>query len=141
MTIVLSINAEINIPITVSERNGINRIDETVSLGVPLSQTNNITGISNFKVVDSQNNNIPAQFRVLSRYHGSSDDASKAIRVVLVDLKASVNATQSETYYLKNSGSGTANYQDLITENSTHFIITTGSLIGKIKKTVSICST
>ena len=70
MTIVLSINAEINIPITVSERNGINRIDETVSLGVPLSQTNNITGISNFKVVDSQNNNIPAQFRVLSRYHG-----------------------------------------------------------------------
>ena len=68
-------------------------------------------------------------------------DASKAIRVVLVDLKASVNATQSETYYLKNSGSGTANYQDLITENSTHFIITTGSLIGKIKKTVSICST
>ena len=125
----------VDVQLSVKERAGVDRINEPVTYGVPLSQDDNITSVNVLQITDSDGGNIPAQFRVLSRYHGEVDNITKPIRSVLVNFKTDVNANQTKLLYLKNNGSGTVSGSDLVSETTSEFVIDTSNLQLKISKT------
>jgi len=91
----------INIPLSVSECAGIKRADEPLTSGIPLPESANITSTLDLEVCDNNNIRIPAQFTVLSRWHGIPSDETKPIKWVLLDFNADVNIGGTSTYYLR----------------------------------------
>ena len=69
----------------------IDHVHELVQASVPLQQGSGITHVNQLALEGVSD----AQFRVLSRYEGSLDDASKEIRWVEVDFLANLDANQT----------------------------------------------
>lgn len=124
----------LNIPLQVVERANIDRINEVVSYGVPIAKSDNILSVADIGLTDSENG-IPAQFRVLSRYGGQSDNPDLPIRMVLVDFRTDINSGSTKYFYLTDNGTGTATGTPLAKENETHIIVNNGVFELKIKKT------
>jgi hypothetical protein len=98
-----SLPSGLSIPLTLkntSPNGALARMKEPVTSGVPLSESLGITDTSDLILLDSQNNAVPAQFTVLSRYGGEVKDDAKPIRWVLLDFQADVPAGSSSTYRL-----------------------------------------
>ncbi|MDH3974037.1 MAG: hypothetical protein OEV42_07145 [Deltaproteobacteria bacterium] len=113
----------LNEPLEVKERYGLNRVNEPVTYGIPISEKENITNTSELSITGTD-----AQFRVLSRYNGLPSDTSKPIRMVLADFKANVNANATATYYFTNTNSGTVSAPDLALKQTGYVEINTGKL-------------
>ena len=126
----------LNVPLTVTDYAGIDRIDEPVTSGVPLPKEANITSINQLQITDSQGNPIPAQFTVLSRWNGTPDDISKPIKWVLLDFEANVPANGTVVYYLKDTtnGGNTQNTNLSIQEDTDKIIVNTGKAKFQISK-------
>ncbi|MDY6833976.1 MAG: hypothetical protein SVY53_04155 [Chloroflexota bacterium] len=124
----------LQVALSVKERSGIDRNDEPVTSGIPLSRDNNITNVDELCIKDSAGNLVPAQFRVLARYDGEPTDTSRPIRVVLVDFAAQVSANSESLYYLEDKGAGTMTGPDIASEDATHILLTTGAVTAKINK-------
>jgi len=76
-----------------------------VSGGVPIPRDATdgrapITDPTQLSVVDAQGNAVPAQFRVLARWDGDRNDASRPIKWLLVDIQADVPARSTAKYRL-----------------------------------------
>ncbi|MDY7031535.1 MAG: hypothetical protein SVY10_06450 [Thermodesulfobacteriota bacterium] len=119
--------------LTVHERADITRNNEPVVCGVPLASTDNITSTANLGIFSS--NELPAQFRVLSRYGGLPSDTDKPIRMLLCDVQVNLPASDSLTLYLKDTGSGTATGSNIASETNDHVILSTDSMTVKIRRT------
>jgi hypothetical protein len=124
----------VSIPLTIKEYSGITRINEPVTSGVPLKESDNIRDINNLRVEDGSGNPIPAQFKVLSRWKGTPADISKPIKWLLVDFQVNVDSSNSIVYYLKNTGSYNPNSNLALTQDSNQVIVSTGSAQFKINK-------
>ena len=125
----------INIPLSVSEYAGIQRADEPLTSGIPLPESANITSVLDLEVCDLDNNRIPAQFTVLSRWNGIPSDETKPIKWVLLDFNADVDIGGTSTYYLR-SGAGDSTpvtNLDLI-EDEDSIVVNTGAAKFTINK-------
>ena len=131
--------AALDIPLSITDYAGIDRTGEPVSSGIPLPQDENITSVDSLQVIqvtDGDNNPIPAQFRILSRWHGTVDETTKPIKWVLADFQAYVPAEGTATYHLTDQGTGNIADTNLeIQEDNDHITISTGKAIFKIRKT------
>jgi hypothetical protein len=77
---------------------------EPVSIGVPFPLTSPpLLSISQpgLSVSDALGQTVPAQFKVLSRWHGQRDDAGAPLKWVLVSFAADVPGQSTATYVLR----------------------------------------
>ena len=80
------INAKVfclDVPLTVTDYAGIERISEPVTSGIPLPESADIKNPYSLRIFDSGGSPVPAQFTVLARWAGKPDDLSKPIKWVL----------------------------------------------------------
>lgn len=130
-----SVSLALNVQLTVDERVQVSRTSEPTSYGVPLARDANILSTSKLGIFSSDGPELPAQFRVLSRYGGKPDDPTRPIRMVLCDVQLDVGASASRVLFLRDDGSGTTVGPNLATENPLHIVLSTGPMTMRIKKT------
>lgn len=58
-----------------------------VTIGVPVSETANLTDVSQLSVEDANGSLLPLQTRVLARWNGIADDSNKPVKWLLADFK------------------------------------------------------
>ncbi len=123
-----NIFAAINIPIIISEAipdnvSGLDRVNEPVTVGIPLPESSGITSIDQLGISGS----VIGQFRVLKRHPNNN------IWWVLVDTQASVNANGASTLSLIN-GSGNFGGESLASDVGNQILINTGAATFTINK-------
>jgi hypothetical protein len=91
--------------LTVRETAGIARTGEVLSSGVPLPRSPAILSTAGLAVVDGANAPVPAEFRILGRWHADLEDLAAPIQWLLVSFPASVAANGSASYRLVIDGS------------------------------------
>ncbi|MFN7973578.1 MAG: hypothetical protein U0166_14715 [Acidobacteriota bacterium] len=92
--------ASVSVPITVTERIGVARIDEPVLVGVPLPQSFGVLTPSGLGLQDGGGAYVPSEVFVTARWGGTPTDATRPIKWLLVAFRASVGAGQQATYTL-----------------------------------------
>jgi len=118
--------AAVKIKLTVKETIGINRNNEMVHNGVPISRNDKILTTSNLIINDGKGVQIPATFEVLSRWAGGKDDITKPIQWLLVSFPATLEAHSSATYYIQTGSPKVSTPHISIVETSSSIIVTTG---------------
>lgn len=88
------------LPFTVTNDLPVARVGELVTTGVPIRNLVACMSTAGFTVIDDTGAPVPAQFKVLGRWHGSRDDTSKRLKWVLVSFPATVPAASSRVYTL-----------------------------------------
>lgn len=92
--------------LTVREPAGVARQGEPVTAGIPVARAAGVTSTGGLRLLDAAGREVPAQFKVTSRWGGSPSDASLPARWVLVDFQADVAANGSASYTVSDGGSG-----------------------------------
>ncbi|OGY88017.1 MAG: hypothetical protein A2233_04855 [Candidatus Kerfeldbacteria bacterium RIFOXYA2_FULL_38_24] len=120
------------------EEEGIERKNEPVTFGVPLTQKANILTTNNFGVFDGTGTEIPAQFTVTARWGGTADNTKLPIRWVLVDTQVNVSGNNIATYTIsskKGRGNATGATTGLfLTEDANYYTIQTGATTFRLRK-------
>ncbi len=125
----------INVELNVREARGVARTNEPVTSGVPLRKVDNITDTGSLRLTQADGvTEIPAQFRVLSRFQGAPADGARPIRVVLVDYQISLSANKTETFYLQDVAATLSARVHLCAEDTGSITATTGKLTFKVSK-------
>ncbi|MFQ5646065.1 MAG: fibronectin type III domain-containing protein [bacterium] len=89
--------ASLDIPLTITERADVDRLNEPVTTGVPLPEgavRETSGGKIPLKLLDERGKEVPAQFKVTSRW------PDKTVRWLLLDFQASVENSEKKTYRL-----------------------------------------
>ncbi|MBI4672531.1 MAG: DNRLRE domain-containing protein [Chloroflexi bacterium] len=116
----------LNVALTVRENNGVARVNDPVTQGVPLPFNAYVYNASTLVLSNASQQAVPAQFTVLARWGGAPDDASKPIKWVLVDFQANVAANGSAIYQLK-TGTPPALSGIQTTDSATTLEVNTGA--------------
>lgn len=121
--------AQINVPITVQEAiwpgvSGVNRTADTVTVGIPLRDADNITAVTQLGIQGA----AAGQFRVLGRWPSGN------IKWVLVDTQVSVTAGSVNQSIALVRGSGNFGGSDLATDNGSTITVNTGPAQFTIRK-------
>lgn len=117
----------LDVQLTAIETQGVARTSEMVHNGVPLAKSDNVTDSSTLVIWDGSNA-VPATFDVLARWGGGKDDDAKPIKWVLVSFPASVTASGTSTYRLRDFGTPAAPLGTLtVTDGATAITVNTGS--------------
>jgi hypothetical protein len=90
--------AELRVPLTLSERAGIERVDEPVTGGVPLPE-GRVEDPARLALLGPDGQPVPAQFAVATRWY-----PGRSIKWVLVDFQVSLPANGRATYTLTDTG-------------------------------------
>lgn len=117
------------VPLTVRDPAGGARAAEPVTSGVPLPK-GAVFSASDLRLVDARGLEVPAQFKVLSRWDGPPEDEAKALKWVLVDFQADVPAGGESVYRLQfGPGVSRGAYGPaLLRPDGPHYRIETGAL-------------
>ena len=116
----------LSVKLTVTESAGLARIQEPITIGIPIPQTANILDTSKMKITATNGTtSIPAQFTVLTRWGGLATDTAKPIYWVQADFEADVPAGTIATFYLKNDGSYIPT--GMTATSASAFTVTTGT--------------
>ncbi|MHC4715895.1 MAG: golvesin C-terminal-like domain-containing protein, partial [Planctomycetota bacterium] len=116
------------VDLTIPEIAGFARVAEPVTSGVPLPD-GAVTATDNIRLMQGAQE-VPAQFKVLARWDGLTDDPSKYIKWVLVDFQADVSAGASATYTLEYGTDVTHGSfgADLVTDQGAYHAVDTGPM-------------
>jgi len=119
----------IDVPIIVHEaliKNdpGTNRINEPVTIGIPLAEDSGITSINQLGL----QNVLAGQFRILDRWTNGN------IKWVLADFQTSLNAGETKEDISLINGAGNFGGSDLATEDDSYIYINTNNAQFTIKK-------
>jgi hypothetical protein len=126
----------LDVPLVVSNTLNVNRTTEPVTSGVPVPRDVNLTDLSTLRLLDKNGQPLPAQFTPLARWGGTPDDASKAVRWLLLDFQASVSADGSTSYRLVDWSGQTPTYPTLsVTTGADAVTVDTGVAHFHIDKT------
>jgi len=113
--------------LTLTNDQSISRDNEVAFSGIPIAQSLQLFNTDSLAIVDHNNQRIPAQFEVLSRWGGLVSDTSLPIRWLEVAFSANVNANSSQTYSL---GYDNSNLNDSlaasITSVGSDYLVDTG---------------
>jgi len=104
----------LNLPLAVDETSGVARHQEPVTSGIPLPEALGLLDTARLGIFDPEGREVPAQFRVLSRWRGVPSDHGRPIKWLLVDFQADVPAGARVVYSLRDTGSGPAEPEDLL---------------------------
>ena len=103
---------------------GTDRINEPVTIGIPLAEDSGITSINEFGL-----QNVSAgQFRILDRWHNGN------IKWILADFQTSLNAGETKENIALINGAGNFGGNNLATEDDNYIYINTGIAQFTIKK-------
>lgn len=111
------------------------RVGEPVTSGVPLPESRGLFSTDRLQVMDSGGRQVPAQFRVLSRWRGGPDDVSRPIRWLEVNFPADVPAGGRATYVLDDAGAGSSSRRLDAVQTADRITITTGPARFEIDRT------
>ncbi len=78
------------------------RISEPVVGGVPLPEDAHVLDPSELAIVAQDGQVLPAQFKVLARWHGIPSDTTKPIKWVLVNFQGNLGKGETVDYLLTN---------------------------------------
>ena len=114
---------EVNIPVTIKETNGIERVREPVSIGIPFPK-GEVTDPSLLCVLDKDGGVIPFATKILNTWFDGSS------RWVLFDLQISLQPYEETACFIttesKRKSEGVFPYRIRIEENAEEFIVRTG---------------
>ncbi|MCP4671239.1 MAG: hypothetical protein GY857_08025 [Desulfobacula sp.] len=110
----------LNIPLTIKEVAGVDRLNDIVSSGVPFPQ-GLIHDPDKLAVYNPDGVQIPAQFKVLERW--IEDGQDKSIKWLLVTFLGNVAANSQKIYYLRHSKKFLSETPVAINETESNFII------------------
>jgi len=98
-----SANAGLNqgVPIKVVDELGLERRGELVRLSVPLGSSEGILQPEELRLVDSEGQEVPVQWRVLTRWRAAPQNASRPVRFALARFLVDLDAGQTRHYELK----------------------------------------
>jgi PKD repeat protein len=113
-------------PLIIKETLGIDRDNEMVCNGIPVSRIDDIKDKSALYISDDNGNKISACFEVLSRWAGGKDDRSCPIQWLMVSFPATVLANQTRLYYLTSGQPKQPEMKVSVTENDQHYHVSTG---------------
>ncbi|WP_028580767.1 hypothetical protein [Desulfogranum japonicum] len=118
-----------NVNFTVSERKGIERSTTHIDYSIPIPKEENILTVDNLQI-----ENQLAEFTVLSRYGGTPEDATKPIRVVLIDFLDNFAPNETKTYTLSTRATAAQEKNPIATEQTNYIEVNTGNAIFRISK-------
>jgi hypothetical protein len=125
----------LNVPLTVQETAGVARTAQPVTSGVPIPRSQNLTNLSDLRLLDPNGDPVPAQFTPLARWGGAPDDASKPVRWLLLDFQADVPANGTATYRLVDGGGAMPAYSVLtVTDGPDAITVDTGAATFSLSK-------
>ena len=101
LTCSVSAVAEVSVPLTVTEPNGMHNDRGKVSTGVPLLP-GQVRDVGSLRLLDEAGKEVPAQFRPLARWWNGDN----SLRWVLVDFIADIGSFQTRTFRLADGGRG-----------------------------------
>lgn len=117
--------------LTVRENGGVARTAEIVRSGVPLPRALNVQSTAALAVVDAQNQLVPAEFRILARWHAGLNVTTAPIQWLLVTFPATVAANGTAVYRVVFDGSAGSNPAPAtpltVAQNGNQFTINTGA--------------
>lgn len=117
--------------LTIREHSGVARTGEIVRSGVPLPRTLNVQSTAGLAVVNGQGQLVPAQFRILARWHAGLAVTTAPIQWLLVTFPATVAANGTATYRVVFDGSAGSNPAPAtpltIAQDGNQFTIDTGA--------------
>ena len=122
--------------LTVQNPNDVPRVQEPVTLGVPVARAAELRDPRELRLLDPAGHPVPAQFRVLSRW-GPLADPTALVRWVLVDFQADVPARGAAVYTLQQSPGGVTSAALAVTDSPTQLVLDTGALVVRIPKTAA----
>jgi hypothetical protein len=127
---------DINLGLHVTNTLSIDRTNEPVTSGVPLPESAAITSTNQLYLTDSEGNQLPAQFTVLSRWHGTLAETEQPIKWVLVDFQTDVSAGSTQSFVLHSGlSSGNIAASNLsVQEDAAKIIVFTGRAKFQISK-------
>ena len=108
LAVITPCNGAGSVTLTVTEREGVDRINAYVQSGVPLPRNWNVTAVSGLRLKTVGGTAVPAQFDVLARWAGAPGDSAKPIKWVLVGFFTTLSASASLDFVLAADGPGPA---------------------------------
>jgi hypothetical protein len=127
-----------SVPLTLRDGSASTRTNDWVTTGVPLPQGTGVTNAANLMVTDSTPTTVDSMLTVLARWGGAPSDATKEIKWVLCDFRASVASGSTAVYYLTDrAGSDPGNSPTVvITSDATYYTVNTGTggITAKIRR-------
>ncbi|MBN2489465.1 MAG: hypothetical protein JXQ29_01260 [Planctomycetes bacterium] len=125
---------DLNVPLRVVETFHLARQAETVTSGVPLPIELGIHRTDGLGVFDPAEREIPAQFKVLSRWHGRADDSTRPIKWLLVSFQTDMDASGERLFALRR-GRGIAPAAPVqVTDGSAGVRVDTGPLVFTVSR-------
>ena len=122
---------KLNLPLSVTDFSGTNRLGDVVTGGVPLPK-GLVRDLAKLRVVDAAGKPVPCQFSVMDRWWA---EAEPSVRWVLVDFIAEVYADETATYYLRDDGGDKAAATPLkVTDEADKVTVVTGPLKFTVSK-------
>lgn len=85
---------------SICETEGVSRVGEVVSSGVPLPASLAISDVKDISIVDEFGKKVQSQFRVLARWNADRNDLSAPIRWMLIHLAVDVSANKCKVFEL-----------------------------------------
>jgi len=117
--------------LTLRENGGVARVGEIVRSGVPLPRSLNVQSTSALVIVNAQDQAVPAEFRILARWHAGLGVSTAPIQWLLVTFPATVPANGTATYRVVFDGSAGSNPAPAVpltvSQNGNQFTIDTGA--------------
>jgi hypothetical protein len=124
------------LPVVVSNPTEDARAGERVAVSVVVPEfLSSLDPSSDFHVVRSDGTPVPAQMKVLSRWHAPRDDASAAVAWVQTKFRADFSPSQTRTFYLVPGPGPTGSLTS--SETFASITVNTGSAIFEIPKSGS----
>jgi hypothetical protein len=122
-------SAAIDVPLTITERDGFARANEPVTAGVPLPQ-GAINDVGNLALLGPDGKAVPAQFAVATRWY-----PGKSVKWVHVSFQANVAANGKAVYRLTDAGGNAAPAQGVnVAADKDSATVTTGSIKFVVKR-------
>ena len=125
----------LDLPLSVANRLGVDRVSEPVTAGLPVPASVNLTELSTLRLLDGDGQPIAAQFTPLARWGRAPEDTSGPVRWLLLDFQTDVAADAAASYRLVDSGGGEGNYPTLeLTDGPDAVNVDTGAAQFSINK-------
>jgi len=126
---------DLNLPLRVVETARIDRDREIVSSGIPVPRDLGILDTHRLGLFTGENREIPAQFKVLSRWDGKAHEVGRPIKWLLVTFQTDLGSENDTTFFLRR-GKGVQPVAPVqVTEGSASVDVNTGPMQFTVSRT------
>lgn len=116
------------VTLSVTETEGVARVAEPVTSGVPLPAAAGIYDPVELRLVDSSGRVVPAQLTALARWGGALDDTSRPVKWLLLDFQTDIGSLDTVIYRLQQGGAAPLFPRLELTDSAAELRIDTGAV-------------